>query len=129
MLRRLAPLALAGGLLVPSGPADAAAVPAQCRASVARVTLDTLITEPVRANDPAAPCSRQSAAGVAPTDAGPLHVDAAVAVTDLAAGPTVGGSARATAAGVSLPGLSVSTDALSAHAVARCVAGRTVLEG
>jgi hypothetical protein len=129
--RAVAAFALTAGVsFVQATPTLAAG--AQCRASAARITASAplpLAAEPLRANAGGAPCSRQSAQLLEPTAIGPVHLELATAVTDLAEGPTAGSMARATAAVVSLPGATIRVSTLQASAIARCAGGQTVLDG
>jgi hypothetical protein len=129
--RALAVVALAAGVWsVATAPVLAA--DARCSSSAVRVISTTPVAtavEPVRANAGQAPCSAQSARALSPTTAGPAELQAASAVTDLAAGPTLGASARVADPVVSLPGVTVRAEALDASVIARCLDGRTTTQG
>jgi Ca2+-binding RTX toxin-like protein len=120
------PATLLAGLILPLAlPAGASAADLRCRASALRVTSagpDHVASEPIRANESGAPCTRQEAGLTDTVMAGGATVATPRAATDIGeAGPAA--AASVATLGVSLPGLSVQARGLDAAVAVRCTAG------
>lgn len=101
-----------------------------CRASATRIsTVGDIVTEPVRANAPSAPCQTQSASVLEPTPLGPVTVDAVGAFTVRGEGGGGGALASASNVDIVLGGLTINVDALQASSITSCETGSPVSTG
>ncbi|MEJ7893012.1 MAG: calcium-binding protein [Solirubrobacteraceae bacterium] len=106
--------------------------PTSCRASATRVTAlgapPLVVSEPVRANPDATPCTTQSASALARTTIGPVVAEAVSAATSRTETAAAAFAAVDTSE-ITLGTTVIRADAFLSTAKSECVNGKVVLEG